>query len=291
MTAACDIAWLNDRFLPLAEARVSPLDRGFLFADAVYEVLPVYDGGVYRLEQHLDRLDRSLREIRMAEPMPRERWHSLCGGLVERNGGGNLLLYLQVSRGAEAMRSHVPAATLKPTVFGMASPAEPPSPDPSQRGVACITAGDIRWARCDIKATALLGNVLLKWRAQDAGAGEALLLRDGHLTEGSSSSAHVVLDGELISPGLDNTILPGTTREVLHEVAAACGVTVRVAAVGADRLRQASEIIIASAGAGLRAVTQLDGQAVGADSPGPVFTRLYRAWLDGLAASCTRCTE
>ena len=179
MAGPCEIAWLDGRFLPLDEARVSPLDRGFLFGDAVYEALPVYDGRVYLLDAHLDRLDRSLREIRIGRVMTREAWCGVFGGLVTRNGGGNLLIYLQVTRGVEPERMHVPAAGLRPTVFAMASRLAPPSPDPGQRATAAVTAEDIRWGRCDIKATTLLANVLLKWHAQDQGAGDALQLRGG----------------------------------------------------------------------------------------------------------------
>jgi D-alanine transaminase len=276
---ACAVAWLNGQFLPLDEARVSPLDRGFLFGDAVYEVFPVYAGRVYRLEQHLERLDRSLREIRMAPVLDRATWRRICGGLVRHNGGGDLLIYLQVSRGAEAERMHVPGQGVQPTIFCCASRLAPPREDLLERGVSCVTAEDNRWGRCDIKSTSLLANVLLRWAAQDAGASEAILLRDGFLTEGSTSSVHVVRDGNLVTPPQSRRLLPGTTRAALEEIAPRCGVAWRVDEVREDELRRAPELMLASAGGGLRAVTQLDGKPVGDGGTGPVFRRLCATWL------------
>lgn len=291
MGAACEIAWLNGRFLPLSEARISPLDRGFLFGDAVYEVLPVYAGRVYRLEQHLDRLDRSLREIRIEHTLSRGTWRRICGGLVTRNGGGDLLIYLQVSRGAEAERVHVPGRGVEPTVFCCASPLPPLRDDLLRRGVACMTAQDNRWGRCDIKSTALLANVLLKWQAQDAGAAEAILLRDGRLTEGSTSSVLVVRDGGLVTPPQSSRLLPGTTRSVLEEIAGRCGIAWDIGEVSEDELRRAPELILGSAGGGVRAVTQLDGQPVGDGNPGPVFRKLCAAWLATREEFSTECAE
>lgn len=291
MATGTDIAWLDGTFLPLAEARISPLDRGFLFADAVYEVLPVYEGRVYRLQQHLDRLERSLREIRLPPPLAREAWCSLFGGLVTRNGGGDLLIYVQVSRGAEHERMHVPRGTARPTVFAFASRASAPLPDPASRAVACVTAADIRWGRCDIKSTALLANVLLKWQAQDAGAVEAVLLRDGMLTEGSSSSVHVLAGGVLLTPPQTHAVLPGTTRDVLAEIAPRCDIEYRQAPVPEDVLRDAAEVMIASAGGGLRSVVALDGRPVGDGRPGPAFRRLYRCWWESRREFSTECHE
>jgi D-alanine transaminase len=289
--AACETAWLNGRFLPLSEARISPLDRGFLFADAVYEVLPVYAGRVYRLEQHLDRLDRSLREIRINPFMDHDAWRRICGGLVSRNGGGDLLIYLQVSRGTEPERMHLPGPGVEPTVFGCASRLPPVRDDLLERGVACITAADNRWGRCDIKSTALLANVLLKWQAQDAGAVEAILVRDGQLSEGSTSSVHIVRDGGLVTPPQSPRVLPGTTRAVLEEVARRCHVSWQLDDVGEAELRRAPELMLASAGGGLRAVTRLDGRPVGDGRPGPVFKLLCATWLATREEFSTECAE
>ncbi len=173
----------------------------------------------------------------------------------------------------------------------MASQLAPLPSDPLVRTTAAITAADIRWDRCDIKSTALLANVLLKWQAEEKGATEAILLRDGHVTEGSSSSVHVVLGDTLVTPPQTREVLPGTTRDVLFELAPRCGIRCETRAVAEDELRGAQEIILGSAGGGLRAVTSLDGHRVGDGRPGPVFSALYRAWIGSLAEFCTECRE
>jgi D-alanine transaminase len=273
------LVWLDGRLLPLAEARVSPLDRGFLFGDAVYEVLPVYDGRAYRLDAHLERLNRSLKEIRMPPVMDRAAWLAAFGALVHGNGGGDLLLYVQVTRGVEAERNHVPRPGTRPTVLAFVSPL-PVTPAASiEHGTAAITATDLRWGRCDIKATSLLANVLLRWQAADAGTTEAILLRDGWLTEGSTSSAHVVRSGRLLTPPQTHAILPGTTRGVVFDLIAREGIASERRPVSEAELRGADEIIIASAGGGIRAVTTLDGAAIGGGSPGPIFRRLHAGFL------------
>lgn len=273
------LVWLNGRLLPLAEAQVSPLDRGFLFGDGVYEVLPVHGGRAYRLDAHLERLDRSLREIRMAPVLDRAGWLAAFGRLVHGNGGGDLLLYVQVTRGAEPDRNHVPRAGTAPTVFACVSPLPVPPAGLIENGTQAVTGQDLRWARCDIKTTSLLGNVLHRWQAADAGATECILLRGGWLTEGSTSSVHAVVQGRLLTPPQTNAILPGTTRGVLHELAARAGIADERRPVSEAELRGADEIIIASAGGGIRAVARLDGRPVGAGRPGPVFRRVYADFL------------
>ena len=269
------LVWLDGRLLPLAEARISPLDRGFLFGDGVYEVLPVYGGRAYRFDEHLERLDRSLREIRMPPALDRDGWLAAFGALVHGNGGGDLLLYVQVTRGVEPERNHVPKAGVRPTVFACVSPLPAMSASLIERGATAITVGDLRWSRCDIKTTSLLGNVLHRWQAADAGATESILLRDGWVTEGSTSSAHVVKGGGLLTPPQTNAILPGTTRGVLFELAARAGIPCERRPLAEAELRGADEILIASAGGGIRAVTTLNGKAVADGMPGPVFRRIH----------------
>ena len=272
------LVWLDGRLLPLEEARISPLDRGFLFGDGAYEVLPVYGGRAYRFEAHMARLDRSLAEIRMAPPLDRAGWLSAFGRLVHGNGGGDLLLYVQVSRGVEPERNHVPQAGTPPTLFACVQKL-PLIPDSAiENGVAAVTADDIRWSRCDIKSTSLLGNVLLRWLAADAGATETLLRRDGFLTEGSASSAHVVKGGRIYTPPQTNAILPGTTRGVIFELAEREGIASERRPVAKAELHDADEVLIASAGGGIRAVTTLDGRPVGSGRPGPVYRRIYAAF-------------
>ncbi len=276
------LVWLDGRLLPLDAARISPLDRGFLFGDGVYEVLPVYDSRAYRLDAHLERLDRSLREIRMPPTLDRAGWLAAFGRLVHGNGGGNLLLYVQVTRGVEPERNHVPNAGLRPTVFACVAPLAPMSATVIECGVAAITAEDLRWSRCDIKTTSLLGNVLHRWQAADAGATESILLRAGCLTEGSTTSAHVVKAGRIATPPQSHAILPGTTRGVLFELAGRAGIGSERRPVSEAELRGADEIIIASAGGGIRAVTTLDGRPVGSGMPGAVFRRIHEGFKSTL---------
>jgi D-alanine transaminase len=273
------LVWLDGRLLPIDEARISPLDRGFLFGDGAYEVVPVYGGRAYRFDAHMDRLDRSLAEIRMAPPLARAEWRAVFGKLVHGNGGGDLLLYVQVTRGVEAERFHVPQPATRTTVFACVQ-ALPRVPAAAiERGVAAVSAEDIRWSRCDIKSTSLLGNVLMRWLAADAGAAETILLRGGQMTEASASSAHLVVGGRLVTPPQTNAILPGTTRSVIFELAAREGISSERRPVAEAEMRVAEELLIASAGGGIRAVTTLDGRAVGGGTPGPVYRRLYAAFM------------
>jgi D-alanine transaminase len=278
MASPLPVAYLNGRFLPLAEAHISPLDRGFLFADAVYEVLPAYGGRPFLFDEHTARLERSLREIRMASPHTRAEWASIYAELVQRNGGGDMYLYVQVSRGAEDGRNHAIPAGLVPTVFAMAMPLPPVTPELLRDGMSAVTLPELRWARCDIKSTALLGNVLAKTAAADQGAGEAILVEHGLLREGSSTSVLVVKGGVVHAPPEGPEILPGTTRALVVRLAAREGIAVRVAPVPVEALSAADEILLTFATRGVLPVTQLDGRAVGTGRPGPVWTKLYAAF-------------
>ena len=273
------LVWLDGRLLPLAEARISPLDRGFLFGDAVYEVLPVYGGRAYRLDAHLERLERSLHEIRMEPVLDRSGWLAALGALVHGNGGGDLLLYVQVTRGVEPERNQVPTPGTRATVLAFVMPMPFISAAMIERGAAAVTAPDTRWARCDIKATSLLANVLLRWQAADAAATEAILVRDGWLTEGSTSSVHVGQSGRVLTPPQTHLILPGTTRGALFDIADREGIASERRPVSLAELRGADEIMVASAGRGIRAVTTLDGAPVGSGRPGPLFRRLHAGFL------------
>lgn len=274
------IAYLNGEYLPLREARVSPLDRAFLYGDAVYEVMPVYAGRVFRFTEHFDRLDRSLREIRMAPAHARSRWAEICQELVRRNGGGDMYIYVQVTRGAEYGRNHAPLPEIERTVFAFAAPPVISAPEKIERGISVVTANDTRWSRCDIKSTALLANVLLKQLAVDAGAHETIVLRDGQLREGSSTTVHVVIGAEIRTPPRSEQILPGTTRDVVAELAARAGVPFRACNVSEAELRAADEIFIAAATFGTLAVTTLDGRSVGTGKPGPVWKRIRALFED-----------
>lgn len=274
------ICYLNGQFLPIVAARVSPLDRAFLFGDAVYEVIPVYAGRPFRFREHFDRLGRSLAGIRMAPPLSHEEWAAVCHELIARNDGTaeDLYLYVQVSRGAEFGRNHVWSEGLAPTLFAYVTPLEPLAAEVMATGVAAVTAQDIRWARRDIKATALLANLLLKKLSADKGAYETILLDAGVLTEGSSTTVHIVEDGVIHTPPNGHHILPGTTRDVVAELAARLGIPNEVAAVSESRLRAADEIWLAFSTRGVLPVTVLDGAPVGDGKPGPAFRRMHAAF-------------
>jgi D-alanine transaminase len=274
------ICYLNGNYLPLAEARVSPLDRAFLFGDAVYEVLPVYASRPFRLREHLDRLNRSLAGIRMPAPLPHGEWARLCQELITRNAAREAYLYLQVSRGAEFGRNHAWPEDLKPTLFAYATALEPLSPSMLEQGVSAVTAADTRWARRDIKSTALLANILLKKLSADAGAFETIMLENGELTEGSSTTVHVVKGGVIRTPPNGHHILPGTTRDVVVELAGRLGLSCESRRVAEAELRAADEIWLAFATRGVLPVTALDGAPVGTGKPGPLFKRMRAAFAD-----------
>ena len=280
MSGPLAICYLNGAYLPLADARVSPLDRAFLFGDAVYEVVPVYAARPFRLSQHLERLDRSLGGIRMPAPLPHARWGQICQELISRNGAREASLYIQVTRGAEFGRNHAWPEDLQPTVFAYCTELAPLPPSLLAQGVAAVTAADTRWARRDIKSTALLANILLKKLGADAGAYETILLENGELTEGSSTTVHVVQGGAIATPPNGHHILPGTTRDVVTELADRLGLSHASTAVSEARLRAADEIWLAFSTRGLLPVTTLDGARVGTGRPGPLFNRMLAAFND-----------
>ena len=273
------ICYLNGDFMPLRDARISPLDRGFLYSDGAYEVTPVYGGRPFRFEEHHQRLTRSLREIRMEDPLARESWRDLYRQLIARNAhAGDLYIYVQVTRGAEFGRNHAPLPDVPRTIFAFASPWPEGRAGWRENGLPAVTAQDTRWTRCDIKSVSLLANVLLRQLAVDAGASETLLLRDGQLTDSSASSVHVVIDGELRTPPNSWKLLPGTTRGVIEEVAGKAGVQWRAVAVSEQELRSASEILLGAATREVQPITTLDGKPVGTGKPGPVWRKLYDAY-------------
>jgi D-alanine transaminase len=275
------ICHLDGTLLPLREARISPLDRSFLFGDGVYEVIPARRGNPRRLAANLARLSRSLAQLRIANPHTDEQWHALVRELIAANGGGDVYVYLQVSRGAEYGRNHAPLPEVAPLVFGFCAPLPLPGAEVLENGVSCITATDIRWARCDIKSVALLANVLLRQQAFDAGAGETILLRDGQLTEASASSVCVVIDGEIRCPPDSARLLPGTTRGLIGELAATKAIPCRQVPISERELRTAAEIWLTAATRGAVAVTRLDGVPVGDGRPGPLWRRMHallEAW-------------
>jgi len=280
MSGPLPICYLNGAYLPLSEAKVSPFDRAFLFGDAVYEVVPLYGSRLFRLRQHLDRLNRSLAAIRMPPAMSHGDWAHVCQELISRNAADQGHLYMQVSRGAEFGRNHAWPEGLKPTLFAYCTELDPLPDALLEHGVAAVTATETRWARRDIKATALLANILLKKLAADAGAFETIMLENGELTEGSSTTVHVVKNGVIHTPPNSHHILPGTTRDVVTELADLLSVRNSSTAISESALRGADEIWLAFSTRGVLPVTKLDGAPVGTGAPGPVFKRIHLAFTN-----------
>ena len=274
MAEPLPLCHLNGALLPLREARISPLDRSFLFGDGVYEVIAMHAGYASRLNANIARLQRSLAELRIRNPHSDARWVGLVQELAAANGGGDLYVYLQVSRGAEYGRNHAPLPEVEPTVFGFCAPLPASPPELFEQGLVCITAQDTRWARCDIKSVALLANVMLRQQAVEAGAAETILLREGWLTDASASAVHVVIAGEIRTPPRSHQLLPGTTRGLIEELAAANGIPCRSVPVSEAALRGADEIWLSAATRGVVPVTRLDGLGVGSGRPGPLWRRM-----------------
>ncbi|MBN3818454.1 D-amino acid aminotransferase [Paraburkholderia sp. Se-20369] len=275
----------QEEMVPLSQARVPVLDRGFIFGDGVYEVVPVYahDGAhvPFRIAQHLARLARSLKKIGIESPHDDAGWRALIERVVAANadglGAGDALVYIQVTRGV-AKRGHAFPANAVPTVFAMASPLRVPPAEEREKGVRCVTAEDRRWLHCDIKSISLLGNVLMAQHAAEHDAFETLQLRDGYLTEGSSSNAWIVKNGELIAPPRSNKILEGIRYALLEELADECGIPFVAREISEVELRSADEIMITSATKEVLPVTSLDDLPVQGGKPGPVFAALYDAY-------------
>jgi D-alanine transaminase len=281
------VCYLNGEFLPLQEARISPLDRGFLFGDSVYEVVPVFDDRLFLFREHFDRLARSLREIRLTSPHSHEEWLTMIEELIRRNGGGTMYVYVQVTRGMEFGRDHAFPAAVKPTVFALASQLPTLTAHQRAQGLSAITVEDFRWGRCDIKTTALLANVLMKQQAVDAGAQEAIIIRDGEVLEGSSTSVFVVRNGVLMTSANSHRILPGTTRDAALELSK--DVTpIEIRRITIDELRTADEVWISAATRDVLPITRIDGHPVGSGKPGPLWLKVSAAFAqlrDRLAAT------
>ncbi len=275
--------YLNGEFMPLGQARIPVLDRGFIFGDGIYEVIPVYRRRAFRLEAHLDRLERSLRKVRIASPLDRAGWRALIARLVEQGEGADQSIYLQVTRGVARRDFSFPAG-VSPTVFGLCSPLVRPGEAQRNHGLRAISLPDARWLHCDIKATSLLGAVLARQQATDAGVDEAIQHRDGWLTEGSSSNVWVVRGGRVGGPPRDHWILEGVRYEFVAELCAQGGIPFEERRIAFDELARADELLLTSALREVLAVVELDGRPVGDGRPGPVY-RALRAGYDRAIAS------
>jgi D-alanine transaminase len=270
--------YLNGEFMPLEQARIPVLDRGFIFGDGVYEVIPVYSRRAFRLPEHLVRLQASLDAISIANPHTNESWKELIERVIVANPWEDQGVYLQVTRGV-AKRDHTFVRGVKPTVFVMSNPLVTPSAEVVKTGGAAIVLPDFRWLRCDIKTTSLLGNCMLRTEAADRGCTEAILIRDGFLTEASASNVFVVRQGTVLAPPKSHLILPGITYDVVLELLAANGIAHAVRPVTETELRNADEVWVTSSSREVMAITTLDGKPVGhgphAGKPGPVFARAH----------------
>lgn len=267
--------YLNGEFMPLSEARVPVMDRGFLFGDGVYEVIPVYSKRPFRLAEHLRRLQASLAGIRLANPHNDAEWAQLIGSIVERADFPDQQVYLQVTRGADDKRNHAFPKLIRPTVFIMTEPLLPPPAEQRERGIAAVSAADNRWLRCDIKSISLLANCLLRQQAVEAGCAETVLLRDGFLSEGAASNIFVVKDGVLLAPPKTHLMLPGITYDVILELAQQHRLPYQVRDVLEAEVRAASELWMTSSTKEVLPIVSLDGRPVGDGRPGPVSARMY----------------
>ncbi len=277
-----DKVYLNGEYLPLAEAKVSVLDRGFLFGDGVYEVIPAYNGRLFRFEDHIVRLNNSLAGIRLDFNKSVEEWQSILQPLLD--GDKDEYIYLQITRGYAPKRDHGFPENVVPTVFAMGSEIKPFAGRVT--GIKAVTLEDTRWQRCNIKATALLAHLLLRQEALDQGCGEAILIKNGYVTEGAASNLFAVIDGELITPPKSNDILAGITRDVILELADANGIASREDIIALEGLQNASEIWVTSSTREIVPVIELDGVKVSDGKPGPVFAKmdqLLQAYKQSLA--------
>ena len=277
--------WLNGEMSTLQEAKVSVLDRGFIFGDGVYEVVPAYEGRPFRFQEHMDRLDRSLGEMRIRNPMDRDAWRKLVDDLVNayakhvgrKPEETNQLVYLQVTRGV-AMRDHVMPPDLAPTVFAMVNRLYIYTPEERAKGVMCVTADDFRWKKAHIKSTSLAGAVLSRQMSADVGGNETIMFRDGWLSEAAASNVWVVKDGVVLGPPRDNLVLEGIRYGLLEQLCLQQAIPFQLRRVARDEVLAADEIILSSATKEVVPCTVLDGKPVGNGQPGPIYEKLFAGY-------------
>ena len=272
--------WLNGGLCRIEDARISVLDRGFIYGDGIYEIIPVYGGIPLRPEKHIARLVSGLDAVSIDDPAGSDGWEKLITDLVAVNGGGDVSVYIQVTRGAPASRDHAFPTDTAPTVFAMCAPLPKLDPALNQKGVTAITREDTRWARCDIKSTSLIANVLLRQEAVNAGAAETILYHGDYITEGSASSVFAVIDGLIVTTPDGPEILPGTTRDLVTELATGAGLPTRARPLGRTELMQADEVWLCSSLREVLPVTVLDDTPVADGQPGPLFRQIYELYQD-----------
>ena len=275
------LCYLNGEYTPLNQAKVSVLDRGFIFGDGLYEVVPVYGRRLFRFDEHMARLERSLTKLRIPNPHSRPEWLMRCRRLIEAQASEDQLIYIQVTRGV-ALRDHVMPAGIEPTVFMMVSAMKQPSPEQRHQGVACVSARDFRWERGDIKSISLLGNVLARQISADQGAVETIMFRDGFLTEAASCNVWVVREGAVLGPPKSEHVLEGIRYELIRDLCEQEGLAFNLRPISEGEVTSADELMLSSATKEVLAITTLDGQPVGHGAargkPGPAYARLYEAY-------------
>lgn len=278
------LVYLNGEMTPLSEAKIPVLDRGFIFGDGVYEVIPIYGRRMFRSGQHMARLFRSLDKIGIPNPHDLDGWMALIQQVVDASPDDDQMVYLQVTRGV-ARRSHAFPAEVTPTVFIMTNPLVLPSAEVRGKGVSCVTMDDKRWLHCEIKSVSLLGNVLAAQHAAENQVTEAIQFRDGMLTEGSSSNVWIVKDGVLSGPPKDNLILEGIRYGLIQELCERLGIPMQVRRISREEVFAADEVMLSSATKEVLPVTRIDGQPVGNGAPGPIYAKLYEAYQAAKAAA------
>jgi len=273
------MVFLNGKFLPIEQAMVPVLDRGFIFGDGVYELVPVYSRVPFRIDEHLRRLERSLAEVRIRNPYSAAQWKEIIARLIAEQPFEDQGIYLQVTRGV-AKRDHAFPKDVAPTVFLMSNPLVNPPRELVEKGVAALSAVDNRWLRCDIKSISLIGNCLLRQISADAGAAETIMFRDGNLTEASASNVFIVKGGVIRAPAKSNLILPGITYDVVVELAQAAGIALEFGEITEAEVRAADELWITSSSKEVLAIVELDGKAIGDGKPGAAFRRMYQLYQE-----------
>jgi D-alanine transaminase len=275
------LCYLNGEYTPLNQAKVSVLDRGFIFGDGIYEVVPVYGRRLFRFDEHMARLERSLTKLRIPNPHSRPDWLMRCRRLIEAQASEDQLIYIQVTRGV-ALRDHVMPAGIEPTVFMMVSAMKQPSAEQRHQGVACVSARDFRWERGDIKSISLLGNVLARQISADQGAVETIMFRDGFLTEAASCNVWVVREGAVLGPPKSEHVLEGIRYELIRELCEQEGLAFNLRPISEGEVTSADELMLSSATKEVLPITTLDGEPVGHGAargkPGPAYARIYEAY-------------
>lgn len=277
--------FLNGDYTALRNAKISVMDRGFIFGDGVYEVVPVYAGHPFRFAQHMARLDRSLAELRIANPFSHAQWHEIASKLIanfleytgDMAGNVDQLVYIQVTRGV-ALRDHVMPTDIAPTVFVMTSRMKPPTAEQREKGVACVTADDFRWQKSHIKSTSLLGAVFARQISFDAGAVETVMFRDGYLSEAAASNVWVVRCGRVLGPLKNHLVLEGIRYGLIEEICTEAGIPFKLTNITRDEVLSADELILSSATKEVLAITTLDGAPVGTGRPGLIYAQLYAGY-------------